>query len=204
MAGFKEAVETILKHEGGFVNNQHDRGGATNWGITQRVYEAYKGRAVTIDEIKNMPRTDAIAIYKRNYWDTIKGDQIKFYSVALTMFDQAVNRGVGSVIKQAQRVVGLSPDGVLGSKTLASINIMPEPDFISKFLTESVKSYNAIVEKNPSQNVFIAGWLKRVESLRKDAVKWAGTLNKVAVSAAILVAVGLGIGTYFFLKSKRK
>lgn len=205
MAGFKDAVATVLKHEGGYVNNPLDKGGATNWGVTQKVYEAYKGRAVTIDEMKNMPRIEAEAIYKANYWDKLLGDKIKYYTVALTMFDQAVNRGVAAAAKQAQRVAGVPQDGVLGPASLAAINAIHEPEFITKFLAESVAAYNAIVAKNPTQSVFIKGWLARVENLRKDAVTWAGNLNKTTVaSVGILIALALGAGAYFFMMRKRK
>ena len=73
---FQLAVEKVLKHEGGFVNHPDDRGGATNWGITQKVYEKFKGRPVTLAEMKNMPKSDAIAIYKAEYWDKVGGEPI--------------------------------------------------------------------------------------------------------------------------------
>jgi lysozyme family protein len=185
--GFLDAVEVVLKNEGGFVNHPADRGGPTNWGITQKVYEAYKGRPVSIDEIKNMPRSEAIAIYKRNYWDKIGGDQLKYYATALTLFDQAVNRGVAAVIRQVQGILGLNQDGRLGSQTIAALNAIPDTKFIPQFLTAAENSYKAIVQKNPSQSVFINGWLKRVDHLKKQATQFFGQLNNVQ-------KVGLGIG----------
>lgn len=204
MSSYKNAVEPLLVREGGFVNNPADRGGPTNWGITQAVYEKFKGRKVTLDEMKKMPKADAVAIYKPEYWDKIHGDKIKFFAVANTMFDQAVNRGVNATIKQAQRVAGVSQDGIIGPKTLTAINASMEHDFITKFLAESVKSYNAIVASNPSQSQFIKNWLGRVEKLRVEAVKWAGTLTTTTVSVALIATLGLGLGAFLFLRSRRK
>ena len=56
-----DAIEKVLKHEGGYVDHPADKGGATNFGITQKVYEEFVKRKVTKDEIKNMPRGNAIA-----------------------------------------------------------------------------------------------------------------------------------------------
>lgn len=201
--GFNDAVEVILKNEGGFVNNIFDKGGATNWGITKAVYEAYKGRSVSVDEIKNMPRTDAVAIYKKNYWDKVGGDNIKYYATALTLFDQAVNRGVGAVVKQAQSVLGLTQDGGMGPQTLAALNAIPDTSFIPKFLAAAENSYKAIVANNPSQSVFIKGWLNRVEELRKQANKYLGELNGKTVGISVGVIALLGIGIYLYLNSKK-
>jgi lysozyme family protein len=185
--GFLDAVEVVLKNEGGFVNHPADRGGATNWGITKKVYEAYKGRPVSIEEIKNMPKSEAIEIYKRNYWDAIGGDKIKYFSTALTLFDQAVNRGVAAVARQVQSILGLNQDGRFNAQTIAAINAIPDTKFIPQFLTAAENSYKTIVQKNPSQSVFINGWLRRVEKLRSEATRFFGQLNNVQ-------KVGLGLG----------
>lgn len=201
---FNDAVEVILKNEGGFVNNILDKGGATNWGITKAVYEAYKGRAVSVDEIKNMPRADAVAIYKKNYWDKVGGDNIKYYATALTLFDQAVNRGVGAVIKQAQSVLGITQDGGIGPQTLAALNAVPDTSFIPKFLAAAENSYKAIVANNPSQSVFIKGWLNRVEELRKQANKYFGELNGKTVGISVGVLALIGAGIFLYLRSRKE
>jgi lysozyme family protein len=203
--GFLDAIEVILKNEGGFVNHPADRGGATNWGITKKVYEQYKGRPVTIEEIKNMPRWEAIEIYKKNYWDAIAGDKIKYYATALTLFDQAVNRGVSTVIRQAQQVLGLIPDGKIGTQTLAALNAMPDTKFVPLFLAAAENSYKTIVQRNPSQSVFLKGWLKRVEHLRNQTAKFFGELNtaqKVGLGVGLIAILGI-IG-YLIYQSMQK
>lgn len=202
--GFITAVELILKHEGGFVNHPADKGGPTNWGITQKVYEAFKGRPVTLNEMMNMSRNDAISIYKKQYWDKIGGDSLKYYSVALTLFDQAVNRGTGAVIKQAQAVLGLTQDGGMGPKTIAALNALPDTDFIPKFIMLAEQSYKNIVAKNPTQVVFLNGWMKRIESLKKQATNYYGQLNsaqKIGIGLGLFAI--LGIAGFLYYKGRK-
>ena len=50
---FDEIIEVVLEHEGGYVDDPDDRGGATNWGVTQAVYENFVGYKCDKEEIKN-------------------------------------------------------------------------------------------------------------------------------------------------------
>lgn len=197
MGNFTKAVEKVLEHEGGYVNNPADTGGATNFGITKRVYESFIGRPVSLTEMKVMPKGNAVAIYKANYWDKVKGDFIKSYSKAFILFDQAVNRGPSSAIKQAQRISGALPDGVIGPKTIEAINKMNEKSFIDNFVIESEKFYRSLVARKPSQAVFLNGWLNRVKSLEEYAYQ---NRNKIAATTAILA----GAGAVLYLKNKNK
>jgi lysozyme family protein len=202
--GFLDAVEVVLKSEGGYVNHPADRGGPTNWGITQKVYEQYKGRTVSLDEMKAMPKSDAVSIYKKNYWDKVGGDAIKYYSVAFTLFDQAVNRGVGAVVKQAQSVLGVTVDGGMGPKTLAALNAMPDVKFIPQFLTMAENSYRSIVANNSSQSVFLTGWLNRLQKVRSEATKFFGQLNARQVGLGIGAIAVLGIAGYLIYTMMKK
>lgn len=192
------AILKVLQHEGGFVNHPLDPGGATNWGITQKVYEKFKGRRVTLEEMRRMPKSDAIAIYKRDYWDKVRGDSIRSYNVAFAMFDQAVNRGVSASVKQAQKVTGMIQDGIIGPATLNAINSMSETEFLEKYLAESIAAYKAIVARRPASDVFLDGWLKRVDSISD----YVGVKPAIAaISGVVLIA---GFFLIFFLSSKTK
>lgn len=196
--GFSSAVETILKHEGGYVNHPKDRGGPTNWGITQKTYEQYKKRPVTLAEIQKMPRSEAIDIYKKNYWDTVGGDNLKYYSVALALFDQAVNRGPSTVLKQAQRIVRLTPSGTPTPQTINAINAMSDTTFLDNLFRSSQESYKAIVAKDPSQEVFLQGWLNRVDKLRKETSQYLGQLNVKAIGIGVASLALIGAASYLF------
>ena len=193
MPSFKNAVEEVFKREGGFVNHPNDRGGATNMGITIGTLSAWLGRPATIDDVKNMTKETATAIYKRNYWDAIWGDKIKYYSVAAAMFDQAVNRGPKSAIKQAQKIVGVTQDGVIGPVTLAAINNMPDSQFLPQYLSASAAFYNMLVQNDPSQGVFLNGWLKRIQHLQAHVYSYLGSPNgQIAVGVAAILIAGVG------------
>jgi lysozyme family protein len=194
---YRDAINKVLQHEGGYVNNPADRGGPTNFGVTQKTYSDFIGHQASIDEIKNMPIGNAITIYKKNYWDVIQGDKIKQYAIAAAIFDQAINRGHVAAVKQAQRVLGLSQDGKMGPVTLAAINATPDTSFIPKYISESITAYKTIVANNPSQAVFLNGWLKRAESLRQYAMGFLGSVNATTVGIGVVVVAMVGVGGFF-------
>ena len=118
-----------------------DLGGLTKFGISKKSYPNLDIAGLTIEQ--------AISIYKRDFWDKIMGDQIKFFPVAYAIFDQAINRGVVTAIINAQKVVGVKQDGVMGPMTLAAINAKTDENFRSSFLDISEQSYRNIVLNNP-------------------------------------------------------
>ena len=75
-SNFSSSLALLLKHEGGYVNHPDDPGGRTNQGITQRVYEKFLGRDVTEEEMKDMPPDKVFAIYKTQYWNRVRGDDL--------------------------------------------------------------------------------------------------------------------------------
>lgn len=153
MATFSKAITKVLKHEGGYMNDSFDYGGETNFGISKRAYPNL--------DIKNLTIEDAKAIYKRDYWDKIKGDQIECEELALNIFDMAVNAGVGTAVKLVQIVCKVGVDGVFGSKTLAAVNGIGRK-LNDSYTLERVKHYVNICNRNQSQNKFLRGWLNRV------------------------------------------
>lgn len=202
MANFLDAIDKVLEHEGGFVNNPLDTGGATNYGITQRVYGAYVGRKVSVDEMKNMPKGNAVAIYKKNYWDKIQGDKIKDYAVAFTLFDQAVNRGISGAVKQAQKILNITQDGVAGSGFVYALNAASPKTFLDQYLAASEQAYRNIVANNPSQATFLKGWLNRIGSLKKYASNFVGTpVGKASIGVGTIALLALGI--FLFLNRKK-
>ena len=215
MPDYRDAIKKVLEHEGGYIFHEADRGGPTNYGVTLATYNQYmtaktgKTYSATVDEIKNMSPTVAIDIYKKLYWDKIQGDKIKKYTVALAIFDQAINRGVSSAVKQAQRVVKkldpmgfakITEDGVMGPNTLAALNSISEKPFIDNYLEESKLFYQKIVQNNPSQSVFLKGWLNRVASLGNELASKIGSINSTTVGIGIGVVVALGLGSYLIWK----
>lgn len=112
---FSEALQHVLKHEGGYIDHPDDPGGETNFGITVAVARenGYLG------DMRTIPMSVVESIYKRKYWDKVRADEMP-ESVRFALFDYAVNSGSGAAIRALQRVLGVADDGVIGPMTLAA------------------------------------------------------------------------------------
>ena len=73
---FEECMARLLEHEGGYVNLAADPGGETNHGVTRAVYEQYVGRQVMDGEMQGLTHDDVYPIYKENYWDRLRADDL--------------------------------------------------------------------------------------------------------------------------------
>ena len=151
---FEQAIEVILKHEGGFVDHPSDPGGRTNFGISQRSYPDV--------DIKNLTRQGAKEIYKKDYWNPLKLYLIDNANICLDIFDVAVNSGRSRAVKMAQKLVGTKEDGGMGVITAKAINEY-KGDFVKDYKHSRKIFYEHLVKSNPKFKVFIRGWLKRVD-----------------------------------------
>ena len=156
MADFDEAIDKTLAHEGGdkFTSDPTDRGGDTKYGISKRAYPEL--------DIKSLTQSKAKQIYKRDYWDKVKADQINSQLIAENIFDTAVNMGVRTASRMAQEVLDIEPtDGIIGPQSLKHINAVPVDMFISKYTLHKVAHYVEICKKNKSQKKYLLGWMNR-------------------------------------------
>jgi lysozyme family protein len=117
---FDKCLKMLLSHEGGFVNHPDDPGGITNLGVTKKVYDEWIGRESTEQEMRDLTPEDVGPIYKKNYWDRIKGDLLPS-GVDWCAFDWAVNSGKSRPSKAIQRAVGATQDGAIGPATIGLI-----------------------------------------------------------------------------------
>lgn len=108
MDNFPACIAFTFLYEGGFVNNVRDPGGATNMGITHAVLAAWRKKPVTLQDMKNLTKAEAMGIYKVNYWDHIDGDILP-RGVNLMLLDIAVNMGVGRALSFQEATVNLAP-----------------------------------------------------------------------------------------------
>ncbi len=180
MSAFDEAFAEVLSVEGGYSDHQDDRGGKTNWGITEAVARAngYTG------DMKDLTQTQARAIYKAQYWDTLRLDDVAALSwaVSVELFDTGVNMGVAVAGKFLQRALNalnrkgqdfpdLTVDGVVGPMTVANLRA-----YMSRRGAEGQKvllralnalqgtRYIEIAEGRPDNESFVYGWFaQRVE-----------------------------------------
>lgn len=158
LENFVTSLETVLKHEGGYVDHPKDPGGRTNMGITQAVYEKYLNRTVTEEEMKNIKIGDVRIIYKENYWDKVKGDDLPS-GVDFCVFDWAVNSGVSRASKALQKIIGAKADGVIGPNTLKAVE-SADSEVIIQQLTEAREDF---YKRLSTFDTFGKGWLNRNE-----------------------------------------
>ncbi len=111
MGDFNRCISLILAEEGGLSNHRQDPGGLTKYGISQRSYPTLNIAALTLSE--------AQALYRRDYWNPIHGDELPS-GLDLLMLDCAINQGVVTTIQLLQQAIRIQDDGLLGPKTLAA------------------------------------------------------------------------------------
>ena len=164
---FSEALEVILHHEGGYVNHPKDPGGETNLGVTNRVYEDFGGEK----EMKDLTKEDVEPIYKKNYWDRVKGDDLP-EGLDLCIFDFAVNAGPGRAAKFIQRLVKTTVDGGIGPNTLKCINDHVEHYGVSTTIDQYQSERQNYYENLSNFETFGRGWTRRVDEVTEEAKKW--------------------------------
>lgn len=177
MADFEKAVEKLFIKEGYKSDDKDDSGGLTIWGIASLYfpYEVKVMASMQPEEAKEYVKD----IYKSHYWDKLKGDEIQSQEIAEMLFDMSVNAGVVNTITMMQKTINgimkrihntiignLSEDGILGDKTLESINWFRDKydnAIKNAFIAKRVQYYMGIVDMYPKNAKYLLGWLNRVD-----------------------------------------
>lgn len=149
MANYKDSFKKVILAEGGYTNDPDDSGGETYLGIT-RVHEPKSIMWPIVDKVKaklgyanaktfttamlnNMTKElnkdetlldEARRIYKKDYWDKIRLDEIPSDKIAHQLFDHAVNAGVGASIKIAEELVGLPLTSKLSNALIDKLKVL--------------------------------------------------------------------------------
>ncbi len=167
MSGFARALPFVLRMEGGFVNDPHDPGGATNRGVTQSTYDAWRrSKGEPVRPVKEITSDEVEAIYHERYWLAAKCDALP-WPVSLAVFDAAVNHGVGRAVRLLQDAAGVPVDGMIGPKTLGAIAALPPRELLERMFWGRVEFYVTISEGPKAK--FLRGWVRRVLHLRTEA-----------------------------------
>lgn len=172
MAQFIIAFRELDKHEGEYGNDPDDPGGETYRGIARKMNGKWDGWPI-IDALKNESgfpanlkqnaelRERVGTFYLANYWNKIDGDDIRDQNVAGSIFDFAVNAGVGISVQLAQKVVKSNPDGSMGPDTLKAINAFDPNHFIDAFTVAKIRRYVEICKKRDTSRKYFFGWVDR-------------------------------------------
>ena len=155
---FLEAFDILMKHEGQYTWDEHDKGGETKYGISQRTYPHL--------DIKNLTLQDATDIYYKDYWENTRLDEIQSDVIAIKLFDLGVNMGIKKATLLCQRALRSAQrqvieDGIMGPQTLKSINNSYPQLLLAALKSEAAGYYRLIAQSDYTQNKFLAGWLNR-------------------------------------------
>ena len=150
---FDEIIEVVLHHEGGYVNDPSDPGGETNYGISKRAYPDV--------DIKNLTEDGAKDIYKRDYWDKYKCEDLS-KDLRHIYFDMCVNMGAGRATKIMQETANakgadLKVDGKIGPKTISALKGVE----LERVRAYRVKYYANLIVRKPALQKFYFGWYRR-------------------------------------------
>lgn len=161
---YDHCLEMILHHEGGYVNHPKDPGGETNLGVTKRVYEEWGGEK----EMSDLTVEDVAPIYKENYWNRLKGDDLPT-GLDLCVFDFGVNAGPGRAAKFLQRMIGSTPDGGIGPNTLAALSAYVDSEGLSTAIVNYQAARQEYYESLSTFETFGRGWTRRVDETTEAA-----------------------------------
>ncbi len=145
-------------YEGGYINHPKDPGGATNHGVIQRNYDAYRDRLrLPRQDVRKISAAEVRTLYKSQYWDTVHGDHLPS-GIDVFTADFAVNSGPGRAIKCLQQALGVRIDGVIGTNTLAAAHAA-NPAKVIQIIAELRMAYLKRLRIWPT---FGKGWTRRV------------------------------------------
>ena len=154
---YDKCLKAILHHEGGYVNHPKDPGGETNLGVTKRVYEEHGGTK----DMKDLTVEDVAPIYKKGYWDKMKGDDLPS-GLDLCVFDFGVNAGPGRSAKYLQTMIGTVADGGIGPNTLKAVANYVEEVGLEQAVENFQEARQGYYEKLSTFDTFGKGWTRRV------------------------------------------
>jgi len=162
---FDKCIEIILKHEGGFQKNPNDYGNWVGGYKTGKLVGTKYGIAARFfpnEDILHLTKDRAKQLYKLHYWLPMKLFGICNEELVLQIFDFGINAGKGRAIRTVQQLCGVTTDGICGNITKHAINNY-NGDLLKDY-KHARKVYYEYIASKRDNNVFLKGWLNRVES----------------------------------------
>lgn len=175
MKRFDWFMPLIIQHEGGFVNNILDSGGATKYGISLRFLKSvgdldgdgfFDGDIdhdgdVDVDDIRLLTPETVSPFYLLHFYNPMKIDKLMDEELALQLFDFGVNAGTRRAVMALQALIKVKPDGLMGPTTVHYANSWDPNVLSNRYRSERMDFYRYMVKKKPSNDTFLAGWLRR-------------------------------------------
>ena len=150
---FEDAFARLITVEAGYVNHPDDPGGATRWGVTERVARAYGYTGDMFD----YPLEEAKKVYKASYWNMPRVDDLP-EPIRYDVFDAAVNSGITQATKWLQAACTVTIDGKIGPETVTAAHAMDPQELKRRFT-----GYRLLFMTDlPTWASFGRGWAKRI------------------------------------------
>ena len=146
--------------EGGYVNHPRDPGGPTNHGVTQATLSDWYGRKASTQDVRNLLKSTAHEIFRENYWDPAQCSRVPV-GLDYALFDFAINSGVSRAVKELQKVLGVTADGIVGLQTLNAIDHTDLPSLIERYCAARL----AFMKRLKTWPTFKNGWKTRVDNV---------------------------------------
>ena len=167
---YDEAFKITVGHEGGLALHRQDRGnwtsGKVGVGELKGTKYGISAMAYPKEDIKNLTIERAKQLYKRDYWDKCRCDELP-NAIRFHVFDVAVNSGIVRAIQTLQQAAGTKDDGIIGPATLAAVRSKEPCDLLLMFYSFRIAFYTSI----GTFGTFGKGWMNRVAANLKIGVK---------------------------------
>lgn len=160
-------ITKVIEREGGYVNHVSDRGGPTNFGITQGTLTAWRGHPVSAADVQALSQDEARKIYRANYFRGL--EDVTDPKVLEFLFDYSVNSGTSRAVIALQKVIGVTADGAWGPKSKEALKKFDQASLYFPLVCERLDNFLRIISRDHSQAVFAAGWANRIVPFWKDA-----------------------------------
>ena len=162
---FKTALKFTLKWEAG-VGDTRDLAGTVNYGISQPTYDSYlQGKKLASKSVLQITSTEVEAVDYEQCWKPCLADSMVL-PLAVAHFDTAVNFSVKGSLEFLQEAIGgLTVDGNFGAKSKTALEKVNNLPTAQRYCQNRIDYRYQRVKANPSQEVFLAGWLRRDRDL---------------------------------------
>ena len=168
-ARFDRCLAVVLRLEGGYADDARDAGGPTNRGVTLAELGEVLGHAASARDLLALTPAGAGEIYRTRYWTPSRCGDLAA-GLDLMMLDTAVNMGPGAAARLLQTALGLEADGQLGPRTLQTARTADAIRVIAAFADLRDERYRRLA----GFPTFGRGWLRRLDTVRAQALAWAG------------------------------
>lgn len=166
-------LDLINDLEGGYIFHPNDPGGPTKYGITQATLSKWRGHKVTVEDVKNLDKSEAYDILDREYLSGVRFDALP-PGIDLAVADFGVNSGQKRASLFWQQIVGSHQDGIIGPRTIqATFEILERGHPASDLITSYCDNRMRFLKGLRTWRTFGKGWTRRVDTVHREALKLA-------------------------------